>query len=152
MRLTPFATPSENPVIASRWARFRFEVFLALNTQLVSGMSYLSITTYYKHGLLPCTALPHVPSKRHTPRQALRCYRAGCTFSRSAVSCGSASCVRDVPQPQPHPQLASLVVSDNAEGGRIVKGSKVEVDMASPFWGIDNVCGSCASEASLPRH
>ena len=62
------------------------------------------------------------------------------------------SCVRDVPQPQPHPHLASLVVSDNAEGGRIVKGSKVEVDMASPFCGVDKGYDSFTSGLLLPRH
>ena len=70
---------------------------------------------------------------RNFNRTCLRSYRVGCTFSRSAVSCGSANSVRVSPQPQPHPQLSSLAVSDNAEGGRIVNGSKVEVDIASPF-------------------
>ena len=80
--------------------------------------------------------------------------RVGCAFSRSVASCGSANCVRDAPQPQPHPQLASpgLAVSDNGEGVSIVKGSNVEVGIVSPFRCMDKGCGSCASGVSLPRH
>jgi hypothetical protein len=80
--------------------------------------------------------------------------RVGGALSRSAVSCGSANCVRDAPQPQPHPQLSSprLAVSDKGEGASIVKGSNVEVGMASPFRGRGKLYGSCVSEVSLPRH
>ena len=97
----------------------------------------------------------HPRLNRRDDAQAYAAYdRVDCAFSRSMVSCGSANCVRDAPQPQPHPQLASpgLAVSDNAEGGSIVKGSNVEVDIASPLRDIDKGCGSCASEVSLPRH
>jgi len=89
---------------------------------------------------------------RSTARASAAHDRVACALSRSAVSCGSSNCVRDAPQPQPHPQLSSLAVSDNAEGGSIVKGSNVDVDIASPFRGIDKGCGSCACEVSLPRH
>jgi hypothetical protein len=62
--------------------------------------------------------------------------------------------VKDVPQPQPHPQLSSLglAVSANGEGVSIVKGSNVEVGIAAPFRGIDTRCGSCVSEGALPKH
>ena len=62
--------------------------------------------------------------------------------------------MRDAPQPQPQPQLSSLglAVSNNGEAASTVKGSNVEVDMASPFCGIDKGYGSFTSGLSLPRH
>ena len=64
---------------------------------------------------------------------------AGCARSsfpvRSVVFGGSANCVKDTSQPQPQPQcsLPALLGSDNDEGASIVKGSRVEVRIASPF-------------------
>jgi hypothetical protein len=56
------------------------------------------------------------------------------------------------PQPHPHGSLLALVASDNGEGGRIVKGVKVEVAIAVPFRDRGKECGSWASGISVSRH
>src|SRR5258706_15928121 len=75
---------------------------------------------------------------------------------RCMAPCGSATWVRDTPQPQPQPHCSSpaLLVLDNGEGASIVKGSNVEVCIAVPFHGKGGGCcsGSCASGVSLSRH
>src|SRR5262244_4009699 len=83
------------------------------------------------------------------------CMRSS-SLLRSMVFCGSANCVRDTSQPQPQPQCSSpaLLCSDNDEGASIVKGSRVEVCIASPFDFKGKVCwyGSCSFGVSLSRH
>ena len=69
-----------------------------------------------------------------------------------------AALLSDTPpaQPQPQPQCSSsaLLCSDNDAGASIVKGSRGEVCIASPFDFKDKVCwyGSCSSGVSLSRH
>ena len=144
---------------------------IGLQPCVPSGRGWLVGNLAYKtdrHSVLPsfCTALAPVQKKGHAPGAGTSLYdistahayaaydRVGFAFSRSTASCGSANCVRDAPQPQPHPQLSSpgLAVSDNDEGVSIVKGSNVEVGIASPFRGKGKSCGSCTSVVSLPRH
>jgi hypothetical protein len=134
---------------------------IGLQPCVPSGRGWLVGNLAYKtdrHSVLPsfCTALVPVQKKGHAPGTGTSLYdistahayaaydRVGFAFSRSTASCGSANCVRDAPQPQPHPQLSSpaRAVSDNGEGASIVKGSKVEVGIASPFRSMDMGCGS----------
>jgi hypothetical protein len=134
---------------------------IGLQPCVPSGRGWLVGNLAYKtdrHSVLPsfCTALAPVQKKGHAPGAGTSLYdistahayaaydRVGFAFSRSTASCGSANCVRDAPQPQPHPQLSSpaRAVSDNGEGASIVKGSKVEVGIASPFRSMDMGCGS----------